>query len=101
MDGAVLGLVGFVVALVAFDLAALRFGHDSRSRLPQAPLGVAPPADVAAAQGAGGWRRMRPFAPGGGERRRGRARRPARFAVPSPCREALCALRPDLAATGK
>ena len=104
MDGAVLGIVGFVAALVAFDLVALRFGHDSRVTMPQEPLGVVAPGGDPAARPRRPTRAGRlPPRPGlvirgkvGGYRRRS-----AGPFVPHLCREAACALRPDLAAYGK
>lgn len=38
MDSGVLGILGFVLLFVALDLAALRFGQDSRSMAREMPL---------------------------------------------------------------
>jgi hypothetical protein len=38
VDSGVLGILGFVVIVVALDLAALRFGHDSRGWARELPL---------------------------------------------------------------
>ncbi len=38
MDDGVLGILGFVLIFVVLDVAALRFGHDSRSMSRELPL---------------------------------------------------------------
>ena len=38
MDDGVLAILGFVLIFVALDVAALRFGHDSRSMARELPL---------------------------------------------------------------
>lgn len=98
MDGAVLGIVGFVVVLVAFDLVALRYGHDSRVVVPEEPLGVA--AATNPRRPAVG-RRLAPLTGLVAGRPTGRRRGFAKQFAPYLCRETACALRPDLAAVGK
>jgi hypothetical protein len=103
VDGAVLGIVGFVAALVAFDLVALRYGHDSRVAVPEEPLGVARSGDAAATgprRPVAGLR-LPPLAGLIVGRPAARGRRLATQFAPYLCRETACALRPDLAALGK
>ena len=38
MDGSVLAILGFVAALIVLDVAALRFGVDSRSLTCESPM---------------------------------------------------------------
>lgn len=78
MDETLVGIVGFVLALVVLDLAALRAGHDSRPLRPEPPLGALPPIGPAA-----------PGGPGRGGRRltvRGPFAEPLRPAVAAPVR---------------
>ena len=42
MDGSLIAIAGFVLALVALDLAALRFGRDSRTGEREMPYGTDP-----------------------------------------------------------
>lgn len=55
MDSDILGILGFVLIFVALDLAALRFGHDSRSMTRELPL----PGDAAMRIPPGTGRRLR------------------------------------------
>ena len=55
MDDGVLGILGFVLIFVALELAALRFGHDSRSILRELPL----PGDAVIRIPPGAGRRLR------------------------------------------
>lgn len=89
MDDGVLGILGFLFVFVALDVAAIRFGQDSRSMTRELPLS----GDAAIRLPPGAGRRLRALLTPELGNRAQRAR-PAPSRVPAPIARAHCSRRP-------